>query len=183
MKALDLVGQRFGRLTVISKSDISKDGRCWWNCLCDCGAKKIISGKSLRTRHAVSCGCFTKDRARELGLNNRIEFGLAAFRALVKSYKKAATSRGYSFSLTNDEFRSLTSQNCWYCNRKPSSIKKAKFGNYIYTGIDRVDNNKGYSIDNCVPCCKRCNQGKNNMTTEEFMDMVKNIYEYRCKTQ
>lgn len=62
-KALDLVGQRFGRLTVIERCG-SRYGRASWRCRCDCGNEIIATSGNLveRTR---SCGCYQKDRAKE----------------------------------------------------------------------------------------------------------------------
>ena len=63
-KYIDITGQRFGRLTVIKKVD-KPDGllnrNCYWLCLCDCGNKKIINGRSLRNGSTNSCGCLHKD--------------------------------------------------------------------------------------------------------------------------
>ena len=53
----DITGLKFGKLTVISKSDIRKDRKVHWNCICDCGNTCIANGKSLRKGYIQSCGC------------------------------------------------------------------------------------------------------------------------------
>jgi hypothetical protein len=55
---------------------------------------------------------------------------------------------------------------------------------YAYNGIDRVDNFKGYEIDNCVPCCYICNYAKRDMSKDQFLAWVKRIYmnQYRKVT-
>ena len=53
----DITGLKFGKLTVISKSDIRKDRKVCWNCICDCGNQYIVSGVSLRNGDTQSCGC------------------------------------------------------------------------------------------------------------------------------
>ena len=53
----DITGLKFGKLTVISKSDIKKNKRIHWNCICDCGNSYIASGKGLRNGDIQSCGC------------------------------------------------------------------------------------------------------------------------------
>lgn len=53
----DITGLKFGKLTVISKSDIRKDRKVHWNCICDCGNYYIANGKSLRRGDVQSCGC------------------------------------------------------------------------------------------------------------------------------
>lgn len=42
----------------------------------------------------------------------------------------------------------------------------------MINGIDRVDNTKGYSIDNCVAACRRCNVAKADMTPDQFREWV-----------
>ena len=56
-RVLDLVGKRFGRLTVIKKAESKPDGRVRWLCKCDCGKEKIILGQLLRDGMTQSCGC------------------------------------------------------------------------------------------------------------------------------
>jgi len=79
-------------------------------------------------------------------------------------YKAGAVSRDLEFSLSFDEFVSLWDQECYYCGEKIEGI-----------GIDRVDNNIGYLIKNCVPCCITCNNMKKTMTEEEFIDQCAKI--------
>lgn len=58
----DLTGQRFSRLIVVSRAENSKHNYAMWNCICDCGAKVITVGTSLRKGNTKSCGCFSKDQ-------------------------------------------------------------------------------------------------------------------------
>lgn len=53
----DLTGQRFGRLTVISRAE-SKSGRPYWLCVCDCGKKKVVRASHLKDGTTLSCGCY-----------------------------------------------------------------------------------------------------------------------------
>jgi len=55
-KKLDLTGQRFGKLTVISPAK-NVDGRTAWLCRCDCGQERVIKTYHLRSGHTKSCGC------------------------------------------------------------------------------------------------------------------------------
>lgn len=56
---LNLIGKRFGKLTVLEKS-IQKNIRrsVKWLCQCDCGNTKIIEARYLTGGHSISCGCF-----------------------------------------------------------------------------------------------------------------------------
>ena len=55
-KALDLTGQRFGKLVAISKAP-SRSGKTYWLCQCDCGNQKEIQTNHLTTGATQSCGC------------------------------------------------------------------------------------------------------------------------------
>jgi hypothetical protein len=60
MKALDISGHRFGRLTAISVSRSSSQGR-FWLCKCDCGKECVVVLGNLRRGKARSCGCLHRD--------------------------------------------------------------------------------------------------------------------------
>ena len=62
---INLVGQKYGRLTVVSeaKPHITPKGRkvYYWNCKCDCGNMSICSTSALRSGNSQSCGCLQKE--------------------------------------------------------------------------------------------------------------------------
>ena len=73
-KRQNLVGQSFGRLTVIEK-DIQaskKHGRAYWLCQCSCGNQKTIAGLSLIRGATQSCGCLRNERVFETVCKNEI---------------------------------------------------------------------------------------------------------------
>lgn len=56
------IGNKYGKLTVISRSDKKDKSRlAYWDCLCECGNKVVVSGSNLRTGNTTSCGCVAKD--------------------------------------------------------------------------------------------------------------------------
>jgi len=172
-KLIDLTGKKFGRLTVIKRSyPNDKLNSVMWLCKCDCGKEKIIRGNSLKCGLTKSCGCLMKD------YYCRLKSGLANMHEVMSRYKRQAKQRGHVFKLTDEEFLKITKQNCYYCGAKPNNTihKKTHNGEYVYNGIDRIDNTKGYTIDNVVPCCHPCNQAKSSRTLQEFKDWVKKIY-------
>ena len=78
-----------------------------------------------------------------------------AFNDLYSSYRGRARKKGFEFTLTKLEFFLLTSAPCYYCGKKPEQSKAPNkyAAEYIYNGIDRLDNAKGYIDGNVVPCC------------------------------
>lgn len=56
----NLIGKRFGKLTVIKRMHKDEHGNYYWLCLCDCGIEKIIRGTSLISKHTQSCGCLQR---------------------------------------------------------------------------------------------------------------------------
>ena len=63
----DITGQRFGRLIVLKSTKQRKRGSIVWKCNCDCGKKIFVASRHLCGGNTKSCGCFTKDRMKELG--------------------------------------------------------------------------------------------------------------------
>lgn len=62
-RKLDMIGQRFGRLTVIGDSGHRSSGNVCWRCICDCGNEVIVRTAALRGGITISCGCVRKSRA------------------------------------------------------------------------------------------------------------------------
>lgn len=65
MAVIDLSGQRYGRLSVITLAGTDKRGEARWECICDCGNKHIVLSSHLRSGRVRSCGCLAKEKARE----------------------------------------------------------------------------------------------------------------------
>jgi len=152
-----------------------KRGEPKWLCRCECGKEKIIFGKNLRHNHTKSCGCL---RDENIGNRRRLRSGFASMRGLINSYKNGAKKRGVKYELTEKQFAEITKQNCYYCGVRPHRIIKYREcnGAYIYNGLDRVNNDEGYTVKNVVPCCKICNWAKNNLTMKEYKNWIKSSY-------
>lgn len=107
-------------------------------------------------------------------------------KAIFVEYKSNAQHRKHPFELTFEKFNELISQPCAYCGSTPEikngghleSRKRLDQPDLYTNGIDRIDSTKGYTLDNCVPCCSKCNKMKNTYTKEEFLDHIKSIYNY-----
>lgn len=70
-KGIDLTGQKFTRLTVISLSETSHIQADYWNCVCDCGNELILLTRQLIKGNVKSCGCLVKDSIVAVGKNNK----------------------------------------------------------------------------------------------------------------
>jgi len=183
-RVIDITGQKFGRLIAIKRVyPNSKNRTTRWLCKCECGGKKIVDKGCLISGGTKSCGCLAFEHIRKIG-KRKLGYGVAKMRSLISKYKRSARKRGLEWNLTEEQFKEITQQNCHYCGAKPNNISKnyTTFnGDYVYNGIDRVDNTKGYMINNVVPCCKICNRAKNDLPLKEFKEWVKRIYNFRIK--
>lgn len=60
---INLVGKRFGRLSVIQRTKAKSKSSSYWLCLCDCGRNSIVAGCKLKSGNIVSCGCYRRENA------------------------------------------------------------------------------------------------------------------------
>ena len=106
------------------------------------------------------------------------------FKSLFKILKTSCKRINRECTINFKTAKSLYSSNCYYCNKLPSntfinSTNKEK--RTKYSGIDRIDSDKGYIKGNVVSCCKQCNIAKNNLNQLDFFKLVENIYRYRVQ--
>ena len=146
-KLKDLTGQRFGRLTVISRAENKIYGnkqKATWLCQCDCGNKIIVVGESLKAGFTKSCGCLHKG-----GL--RTEHGMR----YTKIYNEWLGIKARCFNPKSIVYkhyggRGITVYPAWIDDFKAfydyvSTLEH--FGEKGYT-LDRIDNNGNYEPNN-----------------------------------
>lgn len=179
---LDLTGQKFGRLKVIEFFHINRGGKACWLCKCNCGNEKIIQSDSLKRGNTKSCGCLQKETLKKIQKrmvdNRRFPEGLAARNRVIRTHKINAKKSGIEQALTDDQIIAIHKENCHYCGTSPSNVCSTRTGLYTYNGIDRVDNKKGYTIDNVVSCCWDCNRDKGKLSYKEFLNRIKRIHSH-----
>ena len=184
-KRLELIGQKFNRLTVIEYSHKDKRGNVCWLCKCDCGNEKILNSARLVRGKTKSCGCLKKENAKEnvkkAWEKCRLPEGVAARNSVLLRHKKRAKRRNIEQALTDEQIIALHKENCYYCGASPSNICSISNlnGLYIYNGIDRIDNTKGYTMGNVASCCGYCNKAKGTKSVEDFMLWINNLVNYR----
>ncbi len=188
----DRTGQRYGRLIALCAVGRDTKGRVLWKCKCDCGNEKIVSSNNLCSGHSNSCGCLRSEVLSRSSIK-RIEDREIAILRIQYSY---ITKRNVHFAgdvLSFDEFANKVKCPCTYCgieysktleDRRNDSKKDGLISDTVVkiNGLDRVDNNIGYTRDNTVPCCKWCNTAKNTMTQQEFKMWLRRAYNHYAKT-
>ncbi len=170
---LNLVGKKFARLTVLQDVGTDSHEESQWECQCDCGNKAVITGYSLTSGNTKSCGCYHKDRTREL-----FSYPPDVIRVnrIFLDYQKRAREKNLDFALTKEQFKDLMDSDCYYCGGEPkNSFLQHGKPISVYQGIDRLDNSKGYTPDNVVPCCIRCNKMKKALGHDEFVTHILKI--------
>lgn len=89
--------------------------------------------------------------------------------ATFELYKYRAKDKNINFEITKDYFKHLLLDNkCYLCGKMNSSSHQ--------NGLDRLDNNIGYTIDNCRVCCANCNYLKKDFPFDEFIRKLLLIY-------
>ena len=147
-KKIDLTGQPFGRLIVIREAG-RKNGHVAWLCKCDCGNELVVSGNNLRDERTQSCGCLSRELSRERrtthGCWHEPWYDVYCHMMQRCGYLEGASER----QLNNYRDRGITVCELW--QKSPQD-----FGDWLLAHgwrkglqIDRIDNNKGYSPENC----------------------------------
>lgn len=174
-KTLDLAGRRFGSLTALRPVG-KKGGYIEWECQCECGNLAIVRGSHLKVGNTQSCGCANYRQQGRAPRCFPVGFGIA-----VTDYQQSAKKRGLAMELSDEQFLALFAGECHYCGSGPSRVigknRTASNKVFVYNGIDRKSNGLGYTADNCVSCCTRCNYAKGAMDYDEFVEWIKTVYE------
>lgn len=182
-KIKNIIGHKFGKLKIIRISDIRGNrNQIRYECLCDCGKLHIVSGESIRSGKSKSCGCYKMEKTPYNRINDRV---YATWKQLYNStIIKRSKKEGYVSNIALDDFISISKSKCHYCGLEGSNFIKdrIKSNDLIlnFNGIDRVDSNKGYFLENIVPCCKYCNSAKNTMSQIEFRNFICRLYNNYC---
>ena len=168
----DLTGNVYGYLTVIGpiKRHNAKVVRL---CHCKCGNDTWVESVKLRRKHTQSCGCYRSDF-------KKLKSGEAVRNNILDDYKRGASKRNFSWTISDDTFDRLLGGQCVYCCSPPSRVRKGRRGNgdFVYNGIDRVNSSLGYDDDNVVSCCYVCNRAKSDMTLQEFNSWIERLVKH-----
>lgn len=142
----DLTGQRFGRITVLGFDHFDKWNKGRWLCRCDCGKIWTVDTHQLKSGHTKSCGCLKAqmagDRTRTHG-----QSGSKLYRVWAAMLKRCENPNDPGYK--NYGGRGITVCEDWH-NFENFQTWALSSGYKEGLLIDRTDNNKGYSPENCA---------------------------------
>ncbi len=143
---------------------------------CDCGNERKVKYDQLVSR---------KYKAWRCGPYCLLDSGKSARNDVIRTYKHDAAKSNREFKLSEKQLDRLFKSNCFYCGREPSNCRKVKKNNgeFVYNGIDRFDNEKGYIPGNVKPCCWECNYAKGRTHGKQFLTWVQRISNHQRKNK
>ena len=130
----------------------------------------------IRSRKATEKKYRESERGRELAKGHSRK-STRSVSGRFSGSRSRAIRGGKTWMLTKEEYRELLSKSCEYCSGPLPETS---------TGLDRLDNKKGYSLDNVVPCCTLCNYARRDQFTPQEMrkfigPAIKAVREARAK--
>ena len=170
-KFIDLTGQRFSRLLVLSVATNQYPYR--WHCRCDCGQLTTVASVNLKgQKPTMSCGCWRREVMR---MKPRTQPFLSLYHCLVtRCRKKPRAVMHYK------EFLTFTKTKvCHYCGCPIFWAEYNAAGRPC--NLDRKDNTLGYPKANCLVCCGVCNSMKRTMTYKNFLRKISQIAKNRSQ--
>ena len=123
----------------------------------ECGKEFYTNQKQFTCSHK----CMLKRGSKSSIANANLPHGRYS------TYRRNAKNRRHNFDLSFDEFMEFWQEPCVYCGSPIDTI-----------GLDREDNDIGYTVDNVVPCCSICNYMKRSLPTKDFLDHIDKISNY-----
>ena len=169
-QAAELTGEKFNMLTVLERAG-SKNGKALWKCQCECGNAIYLTTDILKSGRQISCGCYRKSRNLKHGdcyeRLYHIWNGMIG-RCTHKSYPsyKHYGKNGVSVC---DQWKEYESFKKW-------ALENGYDDNLL---IDRIDNGKGYSPDNCrFVTAKQQQNNKTNNHVLTFKGQRKTVCEW-----
>lgn len=146
-RATNLLGQSFGRLSVVKKLNMRWNGSVVWKCLCLCGKSVNVSSQSLINGNTKSCGCAPKGPKKTHGLTGTKEYG----RFLTAKRKERKRNLDSAWSPLMELCLSKLQPSCVICGCTEKLC------------TDHVlPLSKGYGLNpgNAVRLCRSCNARK-----------------------
>lgn len=152
----------------------NKRGLVYWLIKCECGeVAKVSTRRLLLCKNGCpKCRCGNKTTACATSRERIV-------RKMYRKYKNREKVRGGDMNISLQQFAALVSKKCFYCGGLDKRVMKGEA--FRLNGLDRVDSNQGYHIDNVVPCCVKCNTMKWSLTRAAFISHIKKISSFLSK--
>lgn len=173
MKKLNLLGQKYGRLTVIDYADniyYGKRLKSAWKCKCECGNELVVTTDHLRNGHTKSCGCYAKDifwkwMNKRVYIKHERESDTRLYE--IWSHMKSRCNINLKHSRRYKDYAGRGIKVCDEWKNNYISFKKwaCENGYHDNLTIDRIDVNGNYEPNNCrwVTLKEQCYNKRNNL--------------------
>lgn len=167
----NLVGQRFGKLTVISDAGNDARGNSMWLCQCECGNTKVIRGSKLKEGQYKSCGCewHSYNELRNEGIRkSKITHGLSGTRLyyiydnMIKRCYEPSSEK-----YPNYGGRGITVCDEWRNDRQKFFDWALQSGYTDELTIDRINVDGNYCPENCRWATPK--EQANNRTSNRYL--------------
>ena len=182
----DFGGRRFGKLTVLEKvvSPKACGDKFSCKCLCDCGKEKIVMSSDLIAKRVVSCGCEKLRLRTARGSESRYWRGCGEVSHTYWSKTlRRAKDTNRAFTLTVQGLSDLLEAQGRKCALSGLPIHTSKPANSKCTAsLDRIDNDKGYTLDNVQWVHRDINYMKRGFPEDYFKDLCRRVNEMTLKS-
>ena len=171
----NITGRQYGKLTAIEFTGrlhpVKPQSAIWiWQCECGNFTNRALVNVYKSHSHGKTPACSDCVGLSRRKYNDPL---MPTKNTVIAGYKYGAKTRDLEWWITDDHINRLFVANCHYCDTPPSNIRTTLRGEFVYQGIDRVDNKLDYVPFNVVPCCAVCNRAKNSMRHEDFIEWTK----------
>jgi hypothetical protein len=173
----NLVGQKFGKLTVITRINNlftpKGGGHIQYECKCDCGNIKNVVYSSLVRGMTKSCGCLRIEKMKQKPQNAHsrwLGYGEMSGR-FFRAIEKNAQKRNLEFKLTKEFIWNLfikQDKKCALTGLELSFSSKHHSSDGV-ASLDRIDSSKGYTINNVQWVHKDINKMKLTHSDQDFI--------------